>query len=296
MNRSLRRVAMILMSSGALVIAGTGPAVADSRGGGCETVRVVGNGTSAHVSDRTLDAGCVRFKVSSTNAATQQGGGSSITLFRLRPHHTLNQFVAHLHDEFSANAKVAARGTRELKADAVFRGLADVVPGYPETVTEKVAAGTYYVMDLGSEPMNGRPQFTRLTVRDRHDGHHEGTGPRSDLTVTIVHDRFHAPKRWPHEGTYTFRNQDDTIHFMVMIPVKKGTTDADVKKALTKPTEPDFLVKGPGGGNDVVSPGRTLKVTYDLPRGTYVLLCFVADEETGMPHAVMGMHKVVVLK
>jgi hypothetical protein len=37
-------------------------------------------------------------------------------------------------------------------------------------------------------------------------------------------------------------------------------------------------------------------VTYNLPRGTYVLICFVSDEETGMPHALMGMHKVVILK
>ena len=287
---------MVLMSSGALVIAGTGPAVADSQGGASHTVRVVGNGTSVQVSDRTVDAGWVRFRVSSTNTVTQQGGGSSVTLFRLRPHHTLHQFVAHLHDEFSANAKVGARGTRELKADAVFRGLVDVVPGYPETVTEKVGAGTWYLMDLGSETASARPHFTRLSVRDSDDRDHGGSGPHSDLTVTTVHDRFHAPKHWPHEGTYTFRNEDDTIHFMVMLPVKAGTTDADVQQALTQPTEPDFLVEGPIGGNDVVSPGRMLKLTYDLPRGTYVLLCFVADEETGMPHAVMGMHKVVVLR
>ena len=37
-------------------------------------------------------------------------------------------------------------------------------------------------------------------------------------------------------------------------------------------------------------------MTYDLPRGTYVLLCFVADEVTGEPHAVMGMYLVVELR
>ena len=36
-------------------------------------------------------------------------------------------------------------------------------------------------------------------------------------------------------------------------------------------------------------------MSYNLPKGTYVLLCFVADDLTGMPHAIMGMHKVVVL-
>ncbi|SDX78319.1 hypothetical protein SAMN05661080_01168 [Modestobacter sp. DSM 44400] len=39
-----------------------------------------------------------------------------------------------------------------------------------------------------------------------------------------------------------------------------------------------------------------MQVAHDLPRGTYVPLCFIADEETGVPHAVMGTHEVVVLK
>ncbi|SDY27517.1 hypothetical protein SAMN05661080_02914 [Modestobacter sp. DSM 44400] len=48
------------------------------------------------------------------------------------------------------------------------------------------------------------------------------------------------------------------------------------------------------GGDDVVSPGYSLQVTYHLPRGTYVLPCFLADEETGLSHAVMGTHKAMV--
>jgi hypothetical protein len=52
--------------------------------------------------------------------------------------------------------------------------------------------------------------------------------------------------------------------------------------------EPDHL--------NVLSPGRTAQLSYKLPAGTYVLLCFVPDAETGEPHAAMGMHEVVTLK
>ena len=45
----------------------------------------------------------------------------------------------------------------------------------------------------------------------------------------------------------------------------------------------------------MLSPGREARLTYHLPAGTYVLLCFVADDVTRMPHAFMGMHKVVTL-
>jgi hypothetical protein len=120
------------------------------------------------------------------------------------------------------------------------------------------------------------------------------------VTVTATSaDRFRAPGTWPAEGTYAFDNVSDTAHLMVMLPVKKGTTDDQVQAALNDPTltgPPDFALDAPAGGSDVVSPGYSLLVTYDLPRGTYVLLCFVADDKTGIPHAVMGMHKVVVLE
>ena len=114
-------------------------------------------------------------------------------------------------------------------------------------------------------------------------------------------DRFSAPRVLPHRGTLTFVNRADTIHFMDLTPVQDGTTDAQVQTALNVPPAqqtgpPAFFKQGPSGGADVLSPGGRLQLTYDLPAGTYVLLCFVADDQTGMPHAAMGMHKVVVLK
>ena len=45
---------------------------------------------------------------------------------------------------------------------------------------------------------------------------------------------------------------------------------------------------GPSGGNDVVSPGGTIQVAHNLPAGTYALFCFVADDMTGIPHALLG--------
>lgn len=86
---------------------------------------------------------------------------------------------------------------------------------------------------------------------------------------------------------------------MATIPVKAGTTRAQIVKALKSSNQsgpPSFFRPGPSWGNDVVSPRHRLEVTYNVPKGTYALVCFVSDEETGMPHALMGMVKVVVLK
>ncbi len=58
----------------------------------------------------------------------------------------------------------------------------------------------------------------------------------------------------------------------------------------------EVAVQGPTVGSGVLSPGRSLLLSYALPPGTFVLACFVADDVTGMPHAMMGMHRVVVVR
>jgi hypothetical protein len=300
MPKHVLKGATVLLSAGALMALGLSPASAETSGPELQqTVHVWGNGSSASIDHATVWAGSIRFAVSTTNASSSNGGGSTISLFRLKKGKTAADLMQGFKDEFSHDN--AARGTQELTAAATFRGLADVVVDSPEVVTEYLSPGTYYLLDLGNTP-KGPPSVTTLTVKEAKDGMHieQDSDLVSQTSVLATSaDRFVAPRKWPHEGTYTFRNTSKTLHFMIMQPVTEGTTDQMVsdyfKSAGPQSPPPPFLKKGPTGGNDVVSPGYSLQVSYDLPKGTYVLLCFVADDVTGMPHAVMGMHKVVVL-
>lgn len=257
-----------------------------------QQVAVVGHGNSVTLSTDHVFAGSIRFAVSTTNK-----DGSEVSLFRLKPGKTLTDLYTALADEFSSTPLTAAKGTREIVATAIVRGLADVVPNYPETVTETLSPGQYYAMDLATPP-SGPPALTPLKVLwgGRHVA--QTSSLYSQVSVKTVDEHFLAPRVWPHQGTYTFTNWSDTIHFMQLQPVTPGTTDQQIQAYFASGSQapPPFMVQGPSGGNDVVSPGYSLQVSYELPPGTYVLLCFVADDQTGMPHAVMGMHKVVVLK
>jgi hypothetical protein len=296
MRRSVLRGAVVVAAAGGLLIGVVGPALADGGDhGDGQTVSVVGSGSSVHLSRTSVEAGTVSFRVSTTSPTTADGGGSEVTMFRLNPGHTLDDVFRHFPEEFSPDPATAAKGTRDLIADATFRGLALVTKGYPEVVTETLRPGTYYLVDIGNMP-TGRPAVTTLTVR--RDGEGDGSLPRSQVHVRTVDDRFIAPRSWPHEGTYSFANDSDTAHMMLLLPVKPGTTDAQVSAAFSSPSAapPSFILQGPTGGNDVVSAGYRLTVSYDLPAGTYVLVCFVADEVTGLPHVAMGMHQVVVLR
>ena len=297
MHRSLRSAALLAAAGGLLTLIAPAASAndhkpADNRS---HVVGVVGNGTSVHIDHGSVEAGTVSFKVSSTNRVVQGNGGSSISLFQPKRGVKLSKAFADLHEEFSSVPATAAKGTRDLVRDVSFFGLADLVPGSPEVVTENLRSGTYYLMDLGSFTGKGNPVTTRLSVTGRG----RGSSLHGNVYVTPTSaDRFIAPNKWPHRGSYLFHNIADTIHFMEIMPVKAGTTDKEIQAFFKSGSQsaPPFARNGPSGGNDVVSPGGTILVSYNLPRGTYVLLCFIADDMTGIPHAVMGMHKVIQLK
>ena len=300
--RHLFKGVVALVATGGMLGLAAPAAFADGQEDVRQSVNVVGDGSSVTIDAATVEAGPISFKVASTNVVT--GGGSQVSMFQPKKGVTLEQVFADLAEELTqgdslAAAKAAAKGTRDLTRDVSVFGLADVVPDYPEVVTERLRRGTYYLMDLANPPQ-GAPKLTQLTVTGRRgDGH--GSGLDSQVRVQATSDdRFIAPESWPHEGTYTFRNVSDTLHFMEIDPVKPGTTDDEIQAffdspASNGPGNPPFAVQGPSGGNDVVSPGRSIQVSYDLPAGTYVLQCFIADDVTGMPHALMGMHKVITL-
>jgi hypothetical protein len=296
MQRQVLKGATVLLSAGALMALGLSPAGAaeTSHSEIQQVVHVTGNGSSVSLDHATIWAGSIRFAVRSTNPTTPDGGGSDVVMFQPKAGKTVSRVLHDLADEFGSDP---ADGTRELTADGRFLGLADVAVGHPATVTENLTAGKYYLIDIANPP-SGPPAVTTLTVKPGGRNIEQDSDLVSQTTVSATSaDRFVAPRNWPHQGTTTFRNTSDTLHFMALAPVKDGTTDRQIQKYFDSGSQnpPPFAKAGPSIGIEVTSPGQVLQFTYNLPKGTYALLCFVADDQTGMPHAIMGMHKVVVL-
>ncbi len=314
------------------------------------TVAVRGDAQGLTVKHGSLRPGIIRFALDTTN-----DHGSDVTMFAPAPGKKVKDVLADLRDAFSQDAKIAARGTGELVADARFYGLASVVMGTPVIVSEQLAAGTYYLFDTNPVFTGGEPKLTTLEVSGPGGGQSNVFTPfpvgapsfpdhipvlqdhlpflpghlpavPAHLPSALGHlplfsgrlpfvpghlpvfpghatvkltsdDRFESPDLLPKAGTITVRNISDTIHFMAVSPVKPGTTDAQIQQFFDDPQgPPPFAAEGPSIEMGVLSPGRSADITYQLPAGTYDLECFIADDESGMPHAFMGMHKVVTLK
>jgi hypothetical protein len=152
-------------------------------------------------------------------------------------------------------------------------------------------AGTYYLLDDNNGPGGGGAP-TKLHVTAK-------VGSRSTPAVSahvraVTAKRFRGSTNLPASGTIEFTNAaTNSPHFLFLQHVKKGTTRKDVING--------FQSNGPGPfldgalGTDVVHMGKSMTLTYTLPAGDYAEVCFFPDLKTGMPHAFMGMVRIVHL-
>ncbi|MGI8531682.1 MAG: hypothetical protein ACR2KN_01630 [Geodermatophilaceae bacterium] len=280
MRRGISLVAAATLAAGA-ALTSQGPASAGTADVQTVAVQTV-NGT-VNLSHSMVDPGRVQFVVA---------GGSSVTMFQPINGATVKQFFHDLSEEFSRDPAIAAQGTRDLNRDAKVYGLADPEPGQTLTVTENLTPGRYFLFDSNiTSP--AIPPVSVLRVRPGAES--ASLAPAAAATVLMTsQDRFVAPPALPAQGTIRVRNVADTLHFADLSPVAPGTTDADVQ-AFFDGTGPPPFIQGPGASMEPLSAGQQAELGYRLPAGDYVLLCFIADDVTGLPHALMGMHLVVHL-
>lgn len=91
-------------------------------------------------------------------------------------------------------------------------------------------------------------------------------------------------------------------HFVEFMKVPDGTTQANVEAAIqvdmggTPEDEPvDMSAVAPVAYIGEQSTGTSVWTTIQLEAGTYAAMCWVPDPETGIPHAMSGMHEVFVV-
>jgi hypothetical protein len=108
-------------------------------------------------------------------------------------------------------------------------------------------------------------------------------------------DRFGGSKTLPAKGTIKVVNHNiSSPHFLALIHVKNGTTRKQLIQALQS-NDPSVFLPG-GTGTDILSSGQSQTLTYSIPKGTYGQACFFPDPVTGIPHAFMGMVRIVKVK
>lgn len=269
-------------------IAGIGAAAAAT------SLAVVGSAVSAGAASSTAPATVtvtMTKQIVRPDTQTVQAGAIEFVAKR-GDHHQHTLVVASLAKGFSlnqANHDVNAAFGGDVKA---VRTIDKKIHWYggtdaPGRVVVNLSAGKYYLLD---EDGNG---LGRLTV----------TGPKADRTVpassatvfaaaTTHGFGFKVKGTIAHDGWVTFSNKTDEPHFMEIQQVKPSTTRAYVRKHIQDRNQPAKILKA-GQATAPVGPGKSVLLKLHLPKGKYLIACFWPSRENGMPHAFMGMYKLV---
>jgi hypothetical protein len=222
-------------------------------------------------------------------------GEQEIAIMRLHKGYTLADLKRDFQTYGQSQQNPTPKGLRALNRivkHTTFYGGLDTGTGH-NSVSGSVTlltVGTYYLLDDANGPGSGPIVKLHVTAK---------TGSRATPAIAAVEraitaKRFRGPTHLPASGTIEFKNDStNSPHFLFLQHVKKGTTRKQVIQS--------FQSNGPGpelpgaAGTDVVHMGHAQTLTYNLPAGDYAEVCFFPDLKTGMPHAFMGMVRIVHL-
>jgi hypothetical protein len=265
---------------GAATVVGA-PAAGASERAGIPTVIVrMVNGHIKLDGGNTVHAGKTQFKVVTGK------GNHILQILRLHRGYSIQQAGQDIGKAFGGDTDAIRRVDNKI----TWRGGTEVRPHKPGLFVVSLHAGHFFMVD-----QNG-PAGAPLNVVGTAPKHQPAVPHQSTITA-FTYGFESQPAAIPAAGTLYFHNQADQPHFLEMQHVKSSTTARMVRKAFspTSHGQPAWVLKG-STGLGVVSPGAGEMFHYDLPAGKYVIACFWPDLFTGMPHAFMGMWKLITLK
>lgn len=197
----------------------------------------------------------------------------------------------------SLDAALAALGEEDLETafehGSVAGGVGIVAPGASAASTVDLEPGEYaFICGIPSED-DGVPHFAKGMVSTfTVTGEAPAPAPAEVATVgeVTLHDfAFGLPDDL--DGTVAVTNAGEQPHEMLLMQLGEGVTLEDAVASLEGPPPADGPPPAiPAGGMQALMPGATGYLDLaTLAPGTYGLVCFVPDPETGQPHLELGM-------
>lgn len=296
-NARLLRMGVAAAATGAMVLTTVTAAgvSASAAAPGITTIDTTVTVDGGFTLPASVQSGLVTFRMTGGDETSHAVQG-----FRVRPGSTLEE-VMHDFDVtlLSSEFPDRAAGARALSEHAVLIGGVVTAPERAISVTVPLEAGTYYFFDL--DDLGTRE--VRLHTMQATGRFRVATPPRFTsviLTKMSHHEpRFITPTSLSARESFLFVNNGDEIHEVVFRRTRPGITDEYITEfydaVLAGGPRPESPWLDVQHGLQSLSPGRWAITQIDLPPGDYSEICYVPDDEIGIPHAYEGMHKQVVL-
>lgn len=277
-----KHAAIGLMAATALVGAvATVPSAASASG--LAPVPVV----QVHVTNNSVQVGAHNVITAGRTIfhVTTGKGVHQINIVRLKKGYTLPQFGQDIGKAFGGDVKAINRVDRR----TVLRGGTEAGPKHPGAFSANLPAGTFYFIDVNTNALSQVRVVGKATPRQSIPN----GGTISLYTYGFQTDRPALARHgWVH-----LVNKADQPHFVQFQQVKESTTNAQVRSYFDHHAQgrPSWGLPT-NFGTGVLTQGQSGDVYLNLPPGKYLIACFWPDFMTGMPHAFMGMWKLIHLK
>ena len=211
-------------------------------------------------------------------------------------HHMI---LAHLADGKTAADVQAfmASGDPGIPEWMSFHGAAGgVEPGNSSTAIIDLQAGTYLMLCFVADPADGVPHIEKGMMRELVVAGEPVGAPVPVADGEIRMHDFGFDNDTITAGSHLFHmvNDGPSLHEVDLVRLNDGATMEEYMAAVG----PEASGPPPGtpmGGTGAISPGLANWWPVDLAPGTYLFICWVPNEE-GVPHAMLGMVKQVVVQ
>lgn len=289
-NRILVGAAAFGLASAAL-IALPASAQAAASSPGVPVVTLAMKGTQATVSQSTMRPGIVEFHVGRT-LTSPENGPSQISVMSTDDYDQVISLLGPVFaEEFGNPASMAAAAQSMAQIRTISTWYSGATTGSVWQVY--LPAGTYYVLDVPGAVQGAAQPATFTVVGDpRTATLHPTAGTVRAISVEGGNAFVAKGMSRLGNGWLKFANSAKEVHFLDMTGVKATTSAAQVRKGFQSNKDPKW-VTGPNVSVDVISPGVSIALKSPLTGGRYLVDCFIPSETDGMPHALMGMWKLV---
>jgi len=232
----------------------------------------------------TVPAGFVAVRFENATSGPQH-----VFLVRLNEGATaedlLDALVTEGEGAFDRLAAASLGGPAAFPPNATREFIYDLLPGayavvsFPEDEEEGEGDGGG---DAGAPPV--RPAFTAVPppVADQP--------PPTTSTVEMGDFFFDTPEFRAGTNTLAVTNVGGQEHHMLIFKLADGLSFADVEAMFAAGEDPfaaGLVEEAPSVS--ILTPGETTWTTLDFTPGSYVMLCFIEDPETGLEHVDLGM-------
>jgi len=229
--------------------------------------------------NNTITAGRTIFRVVTGN------GDHQLNVGRFHNGYTLPQLGQDLGKAFSGDVKAIRRIDRNI----VFRGGAEARPNQPGAFSATLPAGKFLFFDSNTNKFAFVKVVGKIKPRQ--------FVPNQSRIAVFSYGFAPTPATIPHTGWTLLTNKADQPHFVEFQHVKSTTTKRQVSSYFKHgaPGQPSWALPG-STSSGLLTQGQHSAMWLNLPPGKYLVACFWPDFKTGMPHAFMGMWRLITLR